>query len=135
MNPQPGEYWMDRNGRVVGPLLESGLRNYTLSDEEDTWTRKGSFLADIVKSEYDLVEKVGGPKPSHDAVNHPVHYTSHPAGIECIQVTEHMTFNLGNVVKYVWRFDGKGGVQDLKKAAWYLQREIERLERDNETST
>lgn len=131
MNPQPGEYWKDRNGRVIGPLLESGIDDYPLSDGDDVWTRKGRFFADYIKDQYDLIEKVEGPPHTNDAVNHPVHYTSHPAGIECIQVTEHMTFNLGNVVKYVWRFDGKGGVQDLKKAAWYLQREIERLERDN----
>ncbi|HSE45497.1 MAG TPA: DUF3310 domain-containing protein [Gemmatimonadales bacterium] len=61
-----------------------------------------------------------------DPVNHPPHYTSHPSGIECIAVTEHMTFCLGNAVKYIWRADMKGGTQDLEKAIWYLQREIER---------
>ncbi len=62
-----------------------------------------------------------------DAVNHPKHYVSHPSGIECIRVTEHMSFNLGNVVKYLWRADEKGApLQDLEKARWYLDREIER---------
>lgn len=61
----------------------------------------------------------------HDAVNHPKHYTSHPSGIECIQVTEHMGFNLGNAVKYVWRADLKhDAVEDLRKAVWYIEREI-----------
>ena len=51
----------------------------------------------------------------HDAVNHPKHYTGHPSGIECIQVTEHMGFNLGNALKYIWRCDLKGsGSQDLE---------------------
>ena len=62
-----------------------------------------------------------------DNVNHPKHYTSHPSGVECITVTEHMTFNIGNAVKYLWRADLKGGAEDLKKAAWYVNREIERL--------
>lgn len=63
----------------------------------------------------------------HDPVNHPKHYTQHPSGIECIQVTEHMGFCLGNAVKYIWRADLKGNdIEDLKKAAWYIQREIER---------
>lgn len=62
----------------------------------------------------------------HDPVNHPKHYTSHPSGIECIQVTEHMNFNIGNAVKYLWRADMKNGLEDLKKAAWYVNREIER---------
>lgn len=62
-----------------------------------------------------------------DPVNHPAHYTSHPSGVECIQVTEHMGFNLGNAVKYIWRADEKGNaLEDLKKAAWYVQRELER---------
>lgn len=62
-----------------------------------------------------------------DSVNHPKHYTSHPSGVECIQVTEHMSFNLGNAVKYLWRTEHKNGKEDLEKAIWYIQREIERL--------
>jgi hypothetical protein len=60
-------------------------------------------------------------------VNHPKHYVSHPSGVECIQVTEHMNFCLGNAIKYIWRADLKGkDIQDLEKAVWYLQREIQR---------
>lgn len=55
-----------------------------------------------------------------DLINHPQHYTSHPSGLECIEVTRHMSFCLGNVVKYVWRADHKNGLQDLQKARWYL---------------
>lgn len=63
-----------------------------------------------------------------DAVNHPSHYNAHPSGIECIDVVEHMTFNLGNAVKYIWRADHKdSALEDLRKAAWYVQREIERV--------
>lgn len=69
----------------------------------------------------------------NDAVNHPAHYTSHPSGVECIQITEHMSFCLGNAVKYIWRADLKGdSIEDLKKAAWYIEREIER--RSNQAS-
>lgn len=64
-------------------------------------------------------------KPKHDPVNHPKHYTSHPSGVECIQITRHMGYNLGNVIKYVWRADLKGkDVEDLEKAVFYLQDEI-----------
>lgn len=62
-----------------------------------------------------------------DNVNHPKHYTSHPSGVECITVTEHMNFNVGNAMKYLWRSDHKNGLEDLKKAAWYIEREIKRL--------
>ena len=62
-----------------------------------------------------------------DLINHPPHYTSHPSGVECIQITEHMGFNLGNAIKYIWRADEKGNaVEDLKKALWYVQRELQR---------
>ncbi len=65
----------------------------------------------------------------NDPVNHPRHYTDHPSGIECIQVTEHMNFCIGNAVKYCWRAGLKGdAVEDLKKARWYIDREIRRLE-------
>jgi tRNA U34 2-thiouridine synthase MnmA/TrmU len=61
----------------------------------------------------------------HDPVNHPKHYTGHPSGVECITITEHMGFNLGNAVKYVWRADLKNdAIEDLKKAVWYINREI-----------
>jgi len=65
----------------------------------------------------------------HDPVNKPAHYRSHPSGIECIQMTEHMGFNLGNALKYIWRCDLKrDAVEDLKKAKWYIEREIAKRE-------
>lgn len=61
------------------------------------------------------------------AVNHPAHYNAHPSGIECIDVVEHMGFNVGNAVKYLWRADLKGNaLEDLEKARWYVQREIDK---------
>lgn len=73
------------------------------------------------------------PPPPNDPVNHPAHYTGHPSGVECIQITEHMNFCRGNAVKYIWRAGEKGGpakeLEDLEKARWYLDREIERLKK------
>ncbi len=67
-----------------------------------------------------------------DAVNHPKHYNSHPSGVECITVAEHMGFNLGNAMKYIWRADEKHDpVEDLKKAVWYINREIEKRTRES----
>ena len=67
-----------------------------------------------------------------DVVNHPAHYNTHPSGVECITVTEHMNFNVGNAVKYLWRAGIKSPdpIQDLEKARWYIAREIERLKAD-----
>lgn len=64
---------------------------------------------------------------SHDLVNHPKHYTQHPSGIECIQITRHMNFNLGSASKYIWRCDLKhNAIEDLRKAIWYITNEIDR---------
>lgn len=65
------------------------------------------------------------PPHKHDPVNHPKHYTNHPSGVECITVTEHMGFCLGNAMKYIWRADEKhDAIEDLRKAKWYIEREI-----------
>lgn len=55
-----------------------------------------------------------------DMVNHPPHYTSHPSGIEAIQITRLCGFSLGNAIKYIWRYEDKNGAEDLKKARFYL---------------
>lgn len=68
-----------------------------------------------------------------DNVNHPNHYTQQPH--ECIWFTEKLGFCMGNAFKYVWRHSHKNGVEDLKKARWYLSRVIEQelpLELDDE---
>lgn len=84
-----------------------------------TWRwRHGGRAGDIIQ--FRCRNAVGDP------VEHPKHYTSHPSGIECIQITEHMGFNLGNAMKYIWRADLKhdDALEDLRKAKWYIEREI-----------
>lgn len=66
-----------------------------------------------------------------DPINHPSHYTH--GTIEPIDVIEdwQLSFSAGNAVKYIARHQHKGtAIQDLKKASWYLNREIERLEKE-----
>ncbi|MCQ2608749.1 MAG: DUF3310 domain-containing protein [Bacteroidales bacterium] len=71
-----------------------------------------------------------------DNVNHPQHYTSHPSGVECIEITQHYDFCVGNAIKYLWRAglkheegmeDKEKQIEDLKKAVWYINKEIELL--------
>lgn len=72
-------------------------------------------------------------KKMFEKVNHPKHYNDHPAGIECIDVIEEMTFNVGSAIKYAWRAGLKPGEtsqSDLEKAKWYLNREQRRLAGD-----
>lgn len=76
---------------------------------------------------YEDVSKKDNNEPQPDNVNHPSHYTSHPSGIECIQITEHLSFCIGNAIKYLWRADlKKDAIEDLQKASWYINREIKR---------
>lgn len=93
------------------------------------WHSRTEMLEHYHASGKKETEVVSAP-PASDLINQPKHYTSHPSGIECIQITEHMSFNLGNAMKYLWRADKKGApLDDLKKAAWYINREIEKREK------
>ena len=65
-----------------------------------------------------------------DEVNQPSHYTSHPSGIDCIEITRHHDFAIGNAIKYLWRAGLKNSnneIQDLEKAVWYIQDKIKQL--------
>lgn len=70
-------------------------------------------------------------------VNHPRHYNSDPSGVECITVVRHRNFNVGNAIKYLWRAglkheegmtDAEKQIEDLRKAKFYIDDEIRRLE-------
>lgn len=71
----------------------------------------------------------------HDAVNHPSHYTQ--GEVECIDALESATINkrgieavcTANIIKYLWRYESKNGIEDVKKAQWYLQKLIKELEK------
>ena len=76
-----------------------------------------------------------------DNVEHPSHYTSHPSGVECIDITEPYCFCVGNAIKYLWRAGLKQDadktevekeVEDLKKAIWYINRRITQLVKEND---
>lgn len=80
----------------------------------------------------------------HDNVNHPKHYTSHPSGIECIEITRHYCFDIGNAIKYLWRAGLKHDnptmelktkeIEDLRKAIFYIKDRIAQLEGKHEQS-
>lgn len=84
----------------------------------------------------DLVKCFFTLPTSHDNVNHPSHYTSHPSGIECIEITRHYCFDIGNAIKYLWRAglkkdasleDKEKEIEDLNKAIWYIKDRIKQL--------
>lgn len=64
-----------------------------------------------------------------DVIQKAAHYNQHPSGVEAIDVVRHMSFNVGNAMKYLWRADLKENpLQDLKKARYYIEDEINRRE-------
>jgi len=67
----------------------------------------------------------------NDEVNHPKHYTTHPSGVECIEIAEHLDFCIGNAIKYLWRAglkDEDTSIVDLQKAIFYINRKIKLLD-------
>ena len=67
-----------------------------------------------------------------EMVHHPRHYNAHQSGVECIDVIEHFSFNIGNAIKYLWRNGLKSSsnsIEELRKAIWYCEREIERIKK------
>ncbi len=116
----------------TGP--NANLLRVSIREKSSAWL--GYDIEDYIKEQLSLpvrpdfiylVSNIPAVQSRHDPVNHPEHYTSHPSGVECIEVVRHMGFNLGNVVKYIWRAgikDAEVELQDLEKAAWYLQDEI-----------
>jgi hypothetical protein len=109
-----------------------------LREQNERWGLCGNERRQALKAFEELNCAVDGkPLPpltgsGADMVNHPPHYTSHPSGVECIQVTEHYGFCIGSAIKYLWRAGLKGNaVEDLKKAGWYINREIAKREQPN----
>ena len=70
----------------------------------------------------------------YDNVNFPRHYNSAESRctcgrqIQCIDIVRNLNFNIGNAIKYLWRYEHKNGIEDLKKAAWYLNDQINKME-------
>jgi hypothetical protein len=115
---------------VFGIVSESGTNNCTV------------VIGNLEKDGYRITvpnDYLEVMMAHNDEINHPKHYTSHPSGVECIQITRHMNFNDGNTFKYLWRAGLKGvstdhdalvqSIKDHKKAQWYLNDEIAQLEK------
>ncbi|MEU0912164.1 DUF3310 domain-containing protein [Streptomyces althioticus] len=110
-------------------VLDTGVRT-NFAPEELEFEHVYDELSKKPADEAPLLALKVDTRPS-DAVSHPSHYTSHPSGVECIQVTEHMDFLTGNIFKYLWRMNSKHEtpLEDLKKARFYLDRLIAREEK------
>jgi hypothetical protein len=114
-------------------VLEGTMGWHAQHEKVCDWVPAGTWLKKRVAAErrkWEMSAESGAavlaPAMS-DPIDHPKHYTSHPANIECIAVVEHLGFCVGNAIKYLWRAGLKGdAIEDLKKARWYVDREIAR---------
>lgn len=119
------------------PIKETELKDFTKCHDCGITIRVPENMGDLTTFLCTpCADKAFGKLTHHDPVNHPKHYNESPAKcsacrtrIECIDVTRHMSFNIGNAVKYLWRYQLKNGVEDLKKAQWYLTDAINSMER------
>ena len=122
---QDGDKVRTRNPNTIYSIQGCDVRVNGVWYYLQGWTRP------VHEGELTLVEtKENNDKV--DPVNHPAHYTSDPSGIECITITRHRNFNIGNAIKYLWRAGLKDQdtlVQDLRKAVWYIEDEIKRIEK------
>lgn len=119
--------------------------------ETDEWTDKyacvfSDMSDDMLNKCYNWLEEISpvafenakveccNKEPDADMVNHPSHYTQ--GGIECIDALKAATVSktgieavcTANAIKYLWRYEEKNGVEDVKKARWYIDRLIKELE-------
>ena len=111
----------------IGELdIVEEARNTLLSEIKDLRDRVFNNLTDTEEED----------NREHDAVNHPKHYTSHASGVECIEITRHYNFDIGNAIKYLWRAglkkeqglsDVEKEIEDCKKAIWYINDHIKHL--------
>jgi succinate dehydrogenase/fumarate reductase flavoprotein subunit len=134
-----------KTAEVMEKLRTSKTYTYVLMSKarrlnKEQSAPKGKLLYRLTGTQAMLAQKMGVPVEDYaklhgevvgvqpDPVNHPAHYTS--GGIETIDFIEakRLGYNLGNVVKYITRSDHKGNkLEDLRKAQWYLSREIATL--------
>ena len=143
MEAQIFKYNADLKNEMLSKAPNAGL-----SFRELEFKRRLNFLRPIAArlnefiKTYDNPAGISGVQPAEtpqpDRVNRPSYYTSHPSGIECITITEHYDFCVGNAIKYLWRCGLKveegmtprdKEIEDLKKSVYYINRKINNLEK------
>lgn len=130
--------WINRHKTPKQNLDWGEVLRDKKSEEHEAWEKAvANWVPPLIESIFEGDEdpafppSAGQASGTGDRVNHPSHYTSHPSGIECIEIVEHFGFNIGNATKYLWRAGLKcpDPKEDLEKAIWYIKRELERLEK------
>ena len=147
MIPEKGKYYKCIKMPFANDTTTFTIDNIYLSKKEGFITsNKGEYDTNdcseifgdcFVEVTPDVVDAHRSLNMVHEGlVNHPLHYNQHPSGIECIEITRHYCFSIGNAIKYLWRAGlkqevGKSDVtkeiEDLEKAKWYIDDRIKQL--------
>lgn len=147
MIPKKGSYYRCNRTINEGSDVAFLADNIYLSKQDGSLVGEGAYLKVIYSDENcwedfeevtpDVVDTYRNQGKVHEGlVNHPLHYTSHPSGIECIEIARHYCFAIGNAIKYLWRAglkkdmgksDREKEIEDLEKAKWYIQDRIYEL--------
>lgn len=128
-SPSPATVEIKHGGRIITYRAESVEVSHDFDD------LLGDSVVEITFRPLDGVEQWNGNRPVRDPVNHPSHYTGFSNGAEVIDITEHLSFCRGNAVKYLARSgrkDPAAEIQDLEKARWYIEREINHIKNNSE---
>ena len=142
MIPEKGKYYRCKNNNIFGftrdHIYLSKKDCELVSDNDVLFESESSRWEDLFEEVTpDVVDAYRKQNKVHEGlVNHPLHYTSHPSGIECITIARHYCFAIGNAIKYLWRAglkkdmgksDREKEIEDLEKAKWYIQDRINEL--------
>lgn len=123
---------MDLKSAYPSALATNALYGKTAPPIAPGNLKTSSGLDFVKKRIQEQVSLETANRTKSDPIHHPSHYTQHPSGVECIVITEAFNFNVGNAIKYCWRAglkEGTSDLQDLGKAKWYLEREIQRRQK------
>jgi hypothetical protein len=127
-----------RVSHTIAAIANTEAQTLSWRGKPGTYLRENMSYNPSADRETIYFEEVPPPISKPDAVNHPSHYTSHPSGVECITITEHYNFCIGNGMKYIWRAGLKGDagmdnlekeIEDCEKAVWYITRHINNLKK------
>ena len=125
--------WYEYMGSIYNESIKNIKDSYVITDSDRVISAENCY------SSFKDLQTAILQSAKKDKVNHPPHYTwlKDKCGIEVIDITRHMNFNLGNAIKYILRSGKKDeigyetiqkAIEDLQKASWYLNDEIKRLE-------
>mgnify|MGYP000085431718 CR=1 FL=1 len=120
METKPEKHSFEEMVKIMSAMSKAGVT------AEEAIKNLTSKKCTVKGADDGVLRRLPGKKEK-ETIDHPSHYNQHPSGIECIDIVEHMGFNIGNAIKYVWREGLKGvGVpdEDIRKAIWYLDREL-----------